>query len=178
MDKLRIILTRWGFSWQGIINNKKGEWWLFAQILLIAAHLIPQWPSQDALNFVWPPLLLLLGIGLIIRGIFLATMSVIKLGSSLTPLPSPMDGSLLKIEGPYKYSRHPLYKSIILISLGQTIALGSLIHCLLLFTLATLLIYKAKTEEKELIKLHSRYQDYMENTPAIFKGLSKLDWRS
>jgi len=29
-------LQAWGFSWQGLRDNRHGEWWLLAQMLLIA----------------------------------------------------------------------------------------------------------------------------------------------
>ncbi|MBM5828259.1 MAG: S-isoprenylcysteine methyltransferase, partial [Cyanobacteria bacterium M_surface_7_m2_040] len=39
------MLSRWGFSWVGWRDNRRGEWWLAAQLLLIAAHLLPPWPA-------------------------------------------------------------------------------------------------------------------------------------
>ena len=36
----------------------------------------------------------------------------------------------------------------------------------------------SKVEEKDLIAIHKSYTEYMENTPAIFKGIIFFDWRS
>lgn len=48
-------LQRWGFSRAGWLDNRRGEWWLLAQLVLIALDVVlPTWPSIWA----WPPLLL------------------------------------------------------------------------------------------------------------------------
>ena len=57
----RRLLLRWGFSWQGLRDNRRGEWWLIAQLLLIAAHLLPATPPPLSLGLAWPPALALLG---------------------------------------------------------------------------------------------------------------------
>ena len=38
------MFSDWGFSWGGWLDNRRGEWWLLAQLLLITAHLLPVWP--------------------------------------------------------------------------------------------------------------------------------------
>ena len=35
------MFSDWGFSWSGWLDNRRGEWWLLAQLLLITAHLLP-----------------------------------------------------------------------------------------------------------------------------------------
>ena len=80
--------------------------------------------------------------------------------------------------GSYKSSRHPLYQGILVGSCGVTIALGSIFHIVLLISLTALLIGKAKREELLLRKKYLDYEQYLEATPAIFKGIPFLDWRS
>jgi hypothetical protein len=35
------MFSGWGLSWAGWLDNRRGEWWLAAQLVLIAAHLFP-----------------------------------------------------------------------------------------------------------------------------------------
>ena len=52
---------RWGLSWGGWLDNRHGEWWLLAQLALIAAHLLPPWPAPGAWGYAWPLPLALAG---------------------------------------------------------------------------------------------------------------------
>lgn len=40
-------LERWGFSWAGLRDNRHGEGWVVAQMVLIAAHALP--PGSTAI---------------------------------------------------------------------------------------------------------------------------------
>ena len=44
-ESLGMAFSGWGLSWGGWLDNRQGEWWLLAQIILIAAHLFPPWPA-------------------------------------------------------------------------------------------------------------------------------------
>ena len=44
----------WGLSWGGWFDNRRGEWWLLAQLALIAAHLLPPWPAPGSWGYAWP----------------------------------------------------------------------------------------------------------------------------
>ncbi len=172
------LWRRWGFTSAGWRDNRHGEWWLAAQLLLIAALLLPPWPGPAALGMAWPPALRLLGAILVLVALAGALQALLRLGSSLTPLPEPMPGSALVTEGPYAACRHPLYRQILLGALGMTLLLGSLLHLLLLLALAGVLGAKARREERALLRLHpSAYAAYRAVTPAIVPLLPWLDWR-
>ena len=174
---LPALFGRWGFSRRGLIDNRRGEWWLIAQVLLIAAHLLPATPPPASLGVVWPPLLALLGWATLALGLLLAAQAFLHLGPNLTPLPEPMAGADLVTGGAYARCRHPLYQAILLCSLGLTLALGSLLHLALLLSLAVLLAGKARREERRLVEIHASYADYRASTPAILPGVPGLDWR-
>ena len=37
------------------MDNRRGEWWLLAQLLLITAHLLPFWPALASFGVaIWP----------------------------------------------------------------------------------------------------------------------------
>ncbi|MEB3295985.1 MAG: methyltransferase [Cyanobacteriota bacterium] len=171
------LLTRWGFSWQGLLDNRRGEWWLIGQLLLIAAHLLPALPPPQTLGIAWPMALRLLGLGTLALGALLALQAFLALGASLSPLPEPMPGADLVTSGAYGRCRHPLYQAILLCSLGMVLALGSLLHLLLLLALAAVLGGKARREEQRLLALHPGYAAYRSATPAILPYLPGLDWR-
>jgi protein-S-isoprenylcysteine O-methyltransferase Ste14 len=170
-------LQKWGFTWQGLRDNRHGEWWVMAQMVLIAAHWLPPTPPPSDLGIHWPlPLRLIGGLTFLI-GLFFGARGALSLGESLSPLPEPIPGAPLVSEGTYARCRHPLYQSLLLCSLGVTLTLGSLLHLGLLLALATLLSLKARREERRLCSLHSGYAHYMTFTPAIVPHLPGLDWR-
>jgi protein-S-isoprenylcysteine O-methyltransferase Ste14 len=168
---------RWGLSWGGWIDNRRGEWWLLAQLLLIAAHLLPPWPAPGSWGYAWPLPLALGGGVLVVVGLGLALRAFLRLGSSLTPLPEPMADAALVTSGPYARCRHPLYQAVLLCSLGMALALGSLLHLALLLALVGVLGGKARREERALERLHPGYAAYRAGTPAIIPRLPWLDWR-
>ncbi len=177
MNQLRERLRKWGFSWEGLRDNRHGEWWLMAQMLLIAAHWLPPTPPPSHFGIHWPLALRLIGGLTIVIGLVLGTQGARNLGESLSPLPEPMPDAPLVTEGAYARCRHPLYQSLLLCSLGVTLALGSLLHLGLLLALATVLSLKARREERRLRSRHSNYDVYMTSTPAIIPFLPGLDWR-
>lgn len=167
-------LAHWGFSWGGLCDNRRGEWWLLGQFLLIAAHLLPPLPR---LGFVWPLALQVTGWSLLALGLLLAAQALLALGGSLTPLPEPMPGAPLITTGVYGRCRHPLYQALLFCSLGVGVAPGSLLHLALLLALAVVLACKARREESRLLILHPGYAAYRAATTAILPGVPGLDWR-
>ena len=171
-------LQRWGFTLEGWHDNRRGEWWLLAQLLLILAHLLPGFPSPGSFGIIWPGSLRILGISMVLAGLLLSLISFRALGASLSPLPEPMPGAPLMTEGLYARCRHPLYLSVLVCSLGVCIALGSLLHGGLLLGLVGVLGAKARREEHRLLDLHPDYGAYRATTLAIVPGLPWLDWRT
>lgn len=172
------LLVRWGLSWGGWLDNRRGEWWLLAQLLLIAAHLLPAWPAPGSWGYAWPLPLAATGVVLVLVGLVLAGQAFLRLGPSLTPLPEPMPGAALVTGGAYARCRHPLYQAVLLCSLGMALALGSLLHLALLFALCAVLGGKARREERSLVLLHPDYAEYQLGTPAIIPRCPWLDWRA
>lgn len=172
------LWQRWGFTPAGWLDNRRGEWWLAAQLLLLAALLLPPWPAPATLGLAWPLPLRLLGAALVLQALVGAARSLLRLGASLTPLPEPMPGAALVTEGPYARCRHPLYRQILIGAAGMALLLGSLLHLLLLLALAGVLGGKARREERSLLAAHPlAYPAYRAATPGILPGLPWLDWR-
>jgi len=174
---LRLAFSNWGFTWHGFFLNSHGEWWLVAQILVIAAHfikpstLITLSPNEFSVG------LNILGSIIMVNGSTKIVRSFWRLGPNLSPLPDPKPGSKHVRTGIYSQCRHPLYQGLIITSLGVNFIFTSLLHLGLFIALTLLLIGKARREEKELKKIHIGYSDYIAITPAIVSRLPGLDWR-
>jgi protein-S-isoprenylcysteine O-methyltransferase Ste14 len=171
-------LQTWGLSWEGLRDNRHGEWWLLAQMLLIAAHWLPPMPSPASLGIPWPLVMRLIGGTTLLVGLVLGAQGARHLGASLSPLPEPIPGAALVTEGAYGRCRHPLYQALLICSFGVAMALGSLLHLGLLVALAAVLGNKARWEEARLCQAHPDYAAYRASTAAIVPFLPWLDWRS
>ena len=172
------MFSGWGLSWAGWFDNRRGEWWLAAQLALIAAHLSPVWPIPAFWGLVsWPRLLLGFGLLLLVLGLIRAVQALLSLGASLSPLPVPKQHNQLICTGVYSHCRHPMYQAVLICSLGVVVATGSLVHLGLLLALAVVLRGKARFEELALCQLHPDYVAYATSTPAIVRDCPGLDWR-
>ena len=167
----------WGLSWDGWINNRRGEWWLLAQLALITCHLLSAWPKPEFFGISWPHAAQLTGLIILAIGLGLAVQGFLTLGPSLSPLPDPKPGAVLITTGVYASCRHPLYRAVLVCSLGVVIALASLFHLLLFLALVSVLTGKARREERALLRMLPSYADYMKTTAAIVAHCPGLDWR-
>ncbi len=178
LNDIKKILSKWGFSKEGILRNSKGEWYLFAQIILIILHLLPTYPKAGYISLPINIFLSIIGLAISIQGLTITLRAFIDLGDNLTPLPYPMKESILIKTNSYHKSRHPVYKGLLFISLGISIFSLSLIHLSLFISLTYILKTKALKEEEMLkIKFHE-YEKYIKDVPAIMKNIRYLDWRS
>ena len=175
---IKTLLSKWGFSKQGVLNNSKGEWYLFSQIFLILLHFIPPYPKIKHLAFPINTFFIIIGLAISILGLIIIIKAFIDLGENLTPLPYPINKSILIKDNSYKNVRHPLYKGILFISLGICISSLSLIHLFLLISLSYILKIKALKEEEQLKIKFPEYKKYIKEVPAIVKKIKYLDWRS
>ena len=172
------MFSDWGFSWGGWLDNRRGEWWLLTQLLLITAHLLPPWPAPASFGVAsWPKPLFGLGLLLLAFGLFRALEAFRCLGASLSPLPAPKPANQLIATGSYAICRHPLYRAVLLCSAGVVLATGSPLHLFLLVSLAAVLRGKARFEDQGLRALHRDYSQFAAVTPAIVGWVPGLDWR-
>lgn len=172
------MFSNWGFSWGGWLDNRRGEWWLAAQLLLLTAHLLPVWPAPAFWGITsWPGLLFIAGLLILGLGLSMAIQALISLGTSLSPLPAPKSSGHLVRSGAYSHCRHPLYRALLLCSFGVVVATGSVLHLVLLLSLAAVLRQKARIEERGLLRSHPDYSLYAASTPAIAAFVPGLDWR-
>lgn len=93
--------------------------WMF--LFLIAAGLISYLsPFAPALR------VLPLGVALILGGIALAVSAVVRFRAAGTEIdPMSMTNKALIVSGPYRFTRNPMYLSLVMFSLGIAIAVGT-----------------------------------------------------
>lgn len=143
----------------------KSRWgWVIGQIVLMAACVASgltwsgQWLGQ------WHEVAALI---LTLVGAIFGVAGVWVLGRNRTIFPEPRARSVLIQHGIYRWVRHPLYTSVMMLSGAWGIwvrsypaLVGSV--CLMLF-----LVLKSRTEEVLLLKRFPEYAEYRNRTPAF-----------
>ena len=97
----------------------------------------------------------------------------VSLGNEYSPCyDSYMPSDIIK-EGLYKYVRHPIYISNILLIIGVFISSGSQLMLLNLLILSVYYFISAMIEEREIVKHYPKYKSYKNETgmfiPTKFK---------
>ena len=145
----------------------RGVGWVLVQgilfVLVVAAGwtLGPGWPGPLRLVGV------LVGSALIFGGIALVVRAVVDLGSAMTPLPMPRDGSELVVTGAFAIVRHPVYAGVILVGLGWSVVQASAVAIALTGVLAAFLYLKSAREEAWLEARYPGYAAYRARTPRF-----------
>ena len=83
--------------------------------------------------------------------------SIKNLGRNLSPFPRPINNSNLVTKGIYRFTRHPMYYSLILISFGFFITKLSIYYLFLSISLGLIIKFKIALEEKYLINKFKNY---------------------
>ena len=131
---------------------------VFLQFFIISLHFfrwefIPQKQIIQASPFSY-----LMGI-LIITIAFLIMLVAIKdLGRNLSPFPRPTNNSSLVTTGIYRFTRHPMYYSLIFISFGVFITKLTIYYLFLSISLVLIIKFKIALEEKSL---NNKFKNYL-----------------
>jgi protein-S-isoprenylcysteine O-methyltransferase Ste14 len=84
--------------------------------------------------------------------------------SRLNIFPEVLNGAKLIQQGPYKYIRHPMYFSVILLSIVLIINHFQIDRLIISFALAFNLIFKIEWEERILSEEFREYYSYRKST--------------
>ena len=149
------------FNFDTKIRSSKKEFLLvISQFIIIALHFI----KFNLFNQK-----LIQGEFLIINYIsnFLITLSLIiivfsakNLGKSLSPMPRPKENSKLITSGIYRFFRHPMYYSLIIISFSFFLKSLTIYNLILSILLTFIISNKIKIEEEYLTKKFHNYTSY------------------
>ena len=131
---------------------------VFVQFLIISLHFF-QWeffPQKQIIQA--SPLSYLLGILIIIIAFITMLISIKDLGRNLSPFPRPINNSNLVTTGIYRFTRHPMYYSLIFISFGVFITKLSIYYLFLSISLVLIIKFKIALEEQYL---NNKYKNYL-----------------
>ena len=133
---------------------------VFLQFFIIILHFLKlEFLPQKQIIQV-SPFSFSLGILIIIIALIIMLFSIIDLGRNLSPFPRPRKNSTLVTTGIYRFTRHPMYYSILFISIGVFITKLSSYYLLLTISLALIIKFKIALEEKYLMNKFKNYLLY------------------
>ena len=133
---------------------------VFLQFFIISLHFF-KWefiPEKQIIQV--NPFSYFLGFLIIIIAFIIMLISIKDLGRNLTPFPRPIKNSNLVTTGIYRFTRHPMYYSLIFISIGVFIIKLSIYYLFLTISLALIIKFKIALEEKYLMNKFKNYLLY------------------
>ena len=133
---------------------------VFLQFFIIILHFF-QWEFIPQKQIIQVSLLsYLMGFLIIIIALIILIVAIKDLGRNLSPFPRPVDNSNLVTKGTYRFTRHPMYYSLIFISIGVFIIKLSIYYLFLTISLALIIKFKIALEEKYLMNKFKNYLLY------------------
>ena len=133
---------------------------VFFQFFISSLHFY-QWEFLPQKQIIQAgPFSYFLGILIIIIACIIMLVSIKDLGRNLSPFPRPINNSNLVTTGIYRFTRHPMYYSLIFISIGVFIIKLSIYYLFLTISLSLIIKFKIALEEKYLINKFKNYLLY------------------
>ena len=154
-----------GAMWRRFIERGGGG--VLAQSLLMAGvvGLGPLYPGARRAGF-------LIGSGALLGlGAFFGVGGVLVLGRNRTIFPRPKPDSPLVTRGVYRWVRHPLYTSVILLSAAWSLYWASGPAAGAAAALALLLNAKSRHEERWLLEKFPEYRAYRQRVKRLIPGV-------
>ena len=133
---------------------------VFLQFFIISIHFF-KWefiPQKQIIQV--SPLSYFVGFLIIIISFIILLVAIKDLGRNLSPFPRPKNNSNLVTTGIYRFTRHPMYYSLIFISFGVFITKLSIYHLFLSISLALIIKFKIALEEQYLTNKFKNYLIY------------------
>jgi protein-S-isoprenylcysteine O-methyltransferase Ste14 len=161
------------FGCMGLVNERfreRGGGWVLAQFALMSAVFASAVVWRGGIGGPGP---VALGGLLCALGAVFGVAGARALGRSRTPFPKPRDDARLVRDGIYARVRHPLYTSVMLLSLGWALCWQSAAALALALAQIPFFIAKAHREERWLRERFPDYADYARRVPRFLPR-----WRS
>ena len=131
---------------------------VFLQFFIITLHFF-QWefvPQKQIIPV--SSLSYLAGFLIIIIALIILVVAIKDLGRNLSPFPRPINNSNLVTTGAYRFMRHPLYFSLLFISLGVFLIKLSIYYLFLSIILVLIIKFKIALEEQYL---KNKFKNYL-----------------
>ena len=131
---------------------------VFLQFFIISLHFfqwefIPQKQIIQVSSFSY-----FVGFLIIIISFIILLAAIKDLGKNLSPFPRPINNSNLVTTGIYRFTRHPMYYSLIFISFGVFITKLSIYYLFLSISLCLIIKFKIALEEQYL---NNKFKNYL-----------------
>jgi len=123
---------------------------VFLQFFIISLHFF-KWefiPEKQIIQVT--PFSYFVGFLIIIIAFIILLVAIKDLGRNLSPFPRPINNSNLVTTGIYRFTRHPMYHSLIFISFGVFIIKLSIYYLFLSISLSLIIKFKIALEEQYL----------------------------
>ena len=133
---------------------------VFLQFFIISLHFF-KWefiPGKQIIQVT--PFSYFVGFLIIIIAFIILLVAIKDLGRNLSPFPRPINNSNLVTTGIYRFTRHPMYYSLLFISIGVFIIKLSIYYLFLSLSLALIIKFKIALEEKYLMNKFKNYLLY------------------
>ena len=130
---------------------------VFLQFFIISLHFL-KWefiPEKQIIQVT--PFSYFVGFLIIIIAFIILLVSIKDLGRNLSPFPRPINNSNLVTKGIYRFTRHPMYYSLIFISFGVFITKLSIYYLFLSTSLSLIIKFKIALEEQYLKNKFKNY---------------------
>jgi len=131
---------------------------VFLQFFIISLHFF-QWefiPQKQIIKV--SPLSYLIGFLIIIIALIIMLVAIKDLGRNLSPFPRPIKNCNLVTTGIYRFTRHPMYYSLIFISFGVFIIKLTIYYLFLSISLGLIIKFKIALEEQYL---NNKFKNYL-----------------
>ena len=131
---------------------------VFLQFFIISLHFF-KWefiPEKQIIQVT--PFSYFVGFLIIIIAFIILLVAIKDLGRNLSPFPRPIKNSNLVTKGIYRFTRHPMYYSLIFISIGIFITKLSIYYLFLSTSLGLIIKFKIALEEQYL---KNKYKNYL-----------------
>ena len=130
---------------------------VFLQFFIISLHFL-KWefiPEKQIIQVT--PFSYFMGFFIIIIAFIILLVAINDLGRNLSPFPRPIKNSNLVTRGIYRFTRHPMYYSLIFISFGVFITKLSFYYLFLSISLGLIIKIKIVLEEQYL---NNKFKNY------------------
>ena len=131
---------------------------VFLQFFIISLHFF-KWefiPEKQIIQVT--PFSYFVGFLIIIIAFIILLVAIKDLGRNLSPFPKPINNSNLVTKGIYRFTRHPMYYSLIFISFGVFIIKLSIYYLFLSISLSLIIKFKIALEEQYL---KNKFKNYL-----------------
>ena len=133
---------------------------VFLQFLIISLHFF-RWEFIPQIQIIQVSFIsYFVGFLIILISFIILFVAIKDLGRNLSPFPRPINNSNLVTTGIYRFTRHPMYYSLIFISIGVFIIKLSTYYLFLTISLALIIKFKISLEEKYLMNKFNNYLLY------------------